>query len=321
VASKTFAAALKAAREGSGLSQAALARKAGLTGSYVSVLESRRKRPPSARVVHALARAMGIDDQELQELAGIERSPDGVRRRLERLDREHGRAVATRDRILTTALLDLAHRPGILDPMAASLDLDPSERALLGRLVGRVRRAGDPDAMHQQAGEILESVPPKEREALASVLPRVLEGARDAAGVAPVEAAGEPATVPPPLDRRVPVRRSSSDDELPREWLEVDPRHLGPDRWLLRVSSDDAWPRVEPGDLLLVDPHARPRAGDLVVVPLAAAEAGRDAVRAYQEHGDEVRLLSPRPDVPPLRRPAARPGLAGVVCWIYRELR
>ena len=53
-----FSTLLRQARKESGLSQVMLARKAGLTGSYISFLESERRRPPAAEVIKALCDAL-----------------------------------------------------------------------------------------------------------------------------------------------------------------------------------------------------------------------------------------------------------------------
>lgn len=74
---------------------------------------------------------------------------------------------------------------------------------------------------------------------------------------------------------------------------------------------------MEPGDLLLVDPDVEAVPGDLV----AFHEGGRDHVRTLARHGDEVRLLAPRPDLPPLRHAAASFRPVGVVRWVFRSLR
>ena len=115
-------------------SQAALARRAGLTGSYISVLESSRRRPPTPRVIRALCKAMGIDDKPLQEAAALERSPPTVRKRLERMRRERGRVEKSRDRLLTTTLFHLAKGPRVVDPMSEFLDLPPGQQAVLARV-------------------------------------------------------------------------------------------------------------------------------------------------------------------------------------------
>jgi transcriptional regulator with XRE-family HTH domain len=335
VTSKSFAAALKAAREAAGLSQAALARRAGLTGSYVCVLEAGRRRPPSPKVVAALAKVLGVDDGPLQELAGVERSPAGVRQRLERLDREHGRALRTRDRVLTTTLFHIAHRPTVMNPLGVGEfpDLSHLQRSLLGRLVDRVRGVRSMREAEERADEILEDAGPRDRDALAAVLPRVLNGGAEPTAASPTSAAAPvppvvAPLVPPPTPAPTPVPEAGV--ALPvRERLAggagtasftVDRAMVAPSdsphAFLWRVSTDEAWPKVERGDLVLVDPDVAPSPGDLV----AFDHDGRDHLRAYAVHGDEVRLQSPRAEVPPIRLPRSQFRARGVVRWVVRAL-
>jgi transcriptional regulator with XRE-family HTH domain/SOS-response transcriptional repressor LexA len=309
----TFADALKAARMAAGLSQAELARRAGLTGSYVCVLESRRKPPPSGKVVSALCKALGIADQEMLDLAALERAPDPVRRKLERLDRERGRAVRTRDRFLTTTLFHIAQSAADQDPLEDLGGLSVGQRSLLGKLFHRVRSVRNAREAEERASDLLGGTSSRDREALADALPRALVPAAPPAGVPSA------AEDPPTARRRLPVRTRLADAPAPAEetWLDVDPSMWRDGAFLWKVGGDDAWPRVERGDLVLVDPSAEPRSGDLV----ALSEQGVDQVRTYQVQDGEVRLDSVRADAPPLRRSAAGLRLAGVVRWVVRPLR
>jgi transcriptional regulator with XRE-family HTH domain len=58
---------LKAKREALGLSQTVLAEKAKVTGEYISLLESGRKKNPSLDVLRRLAKALGVPVAELLE--------------------------------------------------------------------------------------------------------------------------------------------------------------------------------------------------------------------------------------------------------------
>src|SRR5262245_11377666 len=114
-----FAAALKRGRLAAGISQAELGARAGLSGSYVFVLEARRKPPPSAEVVTAIAKALGLDEAPLQELAALGRAPETVRQRVLRLVRERGRVRRSRDALLTTTLFHMTRKPGFLPDLVA----------------------------------------------------------------------------------------------------------------------------------------------------------------------------------------------------------
>ncbi|MHC5010704.1 MAG: helix-turn-helix domain-containing protein [Planctomycetota bacterium] len=318
MAAKTFADALKQARKAAGMSQAALARGAGLTGSYISVLESRRRPPPSPRVVRAICKVLGIEDEPLQEAAALERSPAPVRKRLARMRRERGRASRSRDRLLTTTLFHVARRPGVVDPMSEFLDLEPGQQALLGKLVGRIRKVRSLSEAESRSKDLLQDTSAKDRDALVRVLPRVLSSGAAAgeeselgADVADEPAAAEPVAAP------VPVYGSLARQGTPKRHLTIDPALWGREVFFWEVGGDDAYPHVESGDLLLIDPLASPTDGDLV----AFSHGGRDRVGTLSRRGGRVHLAFPRPDVPPIRIPERQFRPAGLVTWLLRSLR
>ena len=260
----TFAAALKRARKAAGLSQKALASKTGCTGSYVSQLESGHRRPPRPALVRKFCKALGVADQRLQDLAALERTPAPVRKRIERLSRARGKGRRSGDRLLSTTLFHFARGPRVVDPMAAFVDLPPEQRMLLGRLVGKAREARSVEEAHRQSADLLAETTEEDRERLLDeVLPGVL-----AKGGTPPGAGAAPA-------RRVPVHRDTLRRAAPADHVVIDTRLGGPQSFFLRVEGDEAHPRVEAGDLLLIDPDRTPRGGDTVVVRLG----GRDHVR------------------------------------------
>ncbi len=56
---------LKALREGRGLNQVELAKKAKVTTAYISLLEAGKKKNPSLAVLQRLAKALGVPVTEL----------------------------------------------------------------------------------------------------------------------------------------------------------------------------------------------------------------------------------------------------------------
>lgn len=315
-APKTFADALKEARKAAGLSQAALARRAGLTGSYISVLESRRRPPPSPRIVRSLCRVLGIDAAPLLEAAALERSPPTVRRRVERMRAERGRVQKTRDNLLTTTLFHLSRRPRVVEPMAEFLDLPAGQQALLGRLLGRVRRVRSLDEAESRAGTLLEDATPEERDALVRVLPRALGGGEGRPPSTEAPPANTPEVRAPEPARSAPVHEdlARSRDEIARREVATDAWHE--DLFFWKVAGDEAHPRFEAGDLVLVDPRREPAEGDVVVLP----HDGRDHVGTLLRRGDEIQVVFPRPEVPPIRLEASRFRPAGVVVRLERDL-
>ena len=285
MSTKRFPAALKRARKKAGLSQKVLAGRVDLTGSYISQLESGARRPPRPAVVKRLCKALGVPEGRLQELAALERSPAGIRKRIERMNKERGQVRRTRDRLLSTTLFHMARGPRAVDPMASFVDLPPDLRLLVGRLVGRHRKVESLEEAEAKSEDLLAEASAQQRDLLARVLPGVL--AREA----PAQDAGTPAV------RRVSVYLDSRRSADPVDAIEIDARLGSAEAFLLRVEDDEAHPRVEAGDLLLLDPSLEPRGGDVVVL----SRDDRDHVRTWHRQGGGIRLDGMRPERPPLR--------------------
>jgi transcriptional regulator with XRE-family HTH domain len=292
VPEQTFASYLKRARERASLSQKALAAKIEMTGSYISQLESGARRAPRPKVVTRLCKALGIPERRLQELAALERSPAPIRKKLQRADRERGKVRRTRDRLLVTTLFHMARGPRAIDPLGAMTDLPQEQRALLGKLVGKARAVKSLEEAEAQAEEVLAEAGDEDREILARVLPGVL--------------AGERKDERPPR-RLVDVYTTLDRASAPADAIGLDPRLGSEDAFFLRVADDDAHPRIEAGDLLLLDPAVKPRGGDTVVLH----HDGRDVVRTWHRQGGRIRLDAMRPDQPPIRLDAD--GFEGLV--------
>lgn len=311
-----FAGALKRARQGAGLSQADLGRRAGLTGSYVCMLELRRKPAPTVEVVRKLAKALGVAPGPLVQLSTLERTPEAVRRQVARLSKDRLRARRRRDRLLSTTVFHLARRPGFHAGDAASaLGLPTDYRPLFLRLADRLRAAPSERHAARAGRRVLRALPPRERDAMVEAIPRLIGGG---GGALPAPAV-EPAPAKPPERpwRRVPVRRSTdpgASDVVDR--IRLDRRLWRPGVYFWVADDDDAFPRVERGDWLLLDTQALPADGDLVAV----RHEGRTRVRTLRRASGEARLYAARPDLPPLHVPEPSLSVAGVVRWIYRRL-
>jgi transcriptional regulator with XRE-family HTH domain len=301
-----FSQALKAAREAAGLSQSALARRAGLTPSYLSLLESKKKRPPLPRVVTAICRALGIDETPLQEAAALERTPTPVRRRLLHLTRERHTVARARDRLLCSTLFHLSQRPVVFEPLVQHLGLSGDERGLLDQLLGRARRATTPHEAERLSEDILADAPDRARDRLVQVLPGAIAGTGMSA----------PPT-PPAMRRLIVLDAPDGEEPLEGDGLELPASIAPPGAVLWRADTEDGWPRVEPGDLLVLDRDANPSDGDFVVL----REGGVVRLRLQASHGSEVRLMAVRPEVPPIRLPRDRYSPLGLVSWILRRVR
>ncbi len=158
-------------------------------------------------------------------------------------------------------------------------------------------------------------------------LPRILGGAPGPATLGGASALPAEAVVPLPADerpwRRVPLLPSPPvDGDLVTaargalDSFHVDRRLWCEGAYLYEADDDDAWPRVEKGDLLLVHPSPAPDEGALVLV----RDGAHVRARILRRQGADVRLDSPRTDVPPLRVSEARFAPLGVVVWVLRPL-
>jgi len=76
----SFAQMLRASREKAGLKQSELAEKVGVTGPYVSLLESGKRPPPADNVTLRIERALALPPKALLRLAQIARTPEDIRR-------------------------------------------------------------------------------------------------------------------------------------------------------------------------------------------------------------------------------------------------
>jgi hypothetical protein len=211
-------------------------------------------------------------------------------------------------------------------------------RPIFGRIADRVRHVPSAEEAATQSRDLLRDLPGKEREAIVRALPRILGASApvmaDTSGGAaamPVEAPDAAPTAPsaPPAEprpwRRVPVLRTppaAGEDARIHEGdgaddvFHVDRRLWRPGSYVLVADDDDAWPRVEKGDWLLLDARAVPADGDLVVV----RDGAHVRTRVLRRAGGEIRLDASRSDVPPIRVPEARLSLVGIVRWIFRPL-
>ncbi|MCU0726455.1 MAG: LexA family transcriptional regulator [Planctomycetes bacterium] len=292
----TFADHLREARRRSGLTQTDLAERAGLTGSYISLLESGKKPPPSDRVLSRLSRALGVPESDLAEVAHLDRTPEDVRQKILALSRRLERERRLTHRMLAGWLTF----PSFFGPFLRAGDplisrrLGGKQRQRLEKLLRRlVPIATGKEDSAEEVQRFLSSLPDEDREILAVALPEIaLPRAAASSGSSSPAGPGAPPPVlsapPPPGDREV---------------------------YHLRVGDDDMAPRLEPGDILTVDPAAAARPGDLVLL----RRAGGFRVRQLVASGRRLTLTASNPRVTP--EEAAADDLAGVVLEVRRVLR
>ncbi len=295
---KSFAKVLREIRLRVGISQTELGDRVGLTGSYISQLESGLRRPLIGRRIEALCQALGVPPDELQEAAELERSSPIVRRKIEAMQRERQKVTRARNRFIAQILFHLAH----IDEDEA-LDLSPIPTAQHGLVEKLIRRASDMDSMKQIERELnllFEGVAAKDSDRLMHTLPIVFQRLRSS-----TSDSLPPTTVLAMNDgvRVFPIRENFTDDvadqNVPSVFgpAESAPTTLSENAFWFRIANDESYPRYFKNDLVLLDPNHPAEDGDWCVL------RRNDAfhVRLLRKHGTDVSAESIRPDLAPIR--------------------
>jgi transcriptional regulator with XRE-family HTH domain len=183
----TFADFLRAAREKAGITQAALAARCRLTGSYISLLESGRKPAPSDRVVKRLAEALDLPAGSALEVAHLDRAPEDLRRALDRLRKDAVRQQEWGDRlaeeVFPVSIWSLV--PSALHErlrFGAGPDLEPEIVKAIDQLVAAARTAPDLQALRTESLRILDTLTPVRRRKILDAIPSLLDGGPENTG-------------------------------------------------------------------------------------------------------------------------------------------
>jgi transcriptional regulator with XRE-family HTH domain len=324
-----FGAFLREERARAGLLQAELAKRAGLTSAYVSLLESGKKPPPSDRVALRLAEALGAAPARVLEVAHLAKTPSDVRRKYRLLDsrlhREQRKAQTLVEDMLPLTLFNFLRDPGILD-LAERLHEGGLARvsregidAISGIRAG-VRGVESFREFRRESREAIEALGEDERRNLVETLQALSdwEAGRPAGGPSP---AGEEKKIP--VFDAVPPGPAADRAGLARGFLPVVASRWKPSRWALAVSDDTMFPRLERGDLVVFEEAALPRTGDLVAVSI---DGGGSLVGRYTRVPGEIEIAPVNPAFPPRRFPRRRDApkgyaLRGVGVEVIRTLR
>jgi transcriptional regulator with XRE-family HTH domain len=251
-----FAGLLIAAREKARLTQAFVAQAAGLTPSYLSFIENRKKPPPSDDVCRRLAEVLGLPARKLVEVAHLERAPETVRRRVKSLHHTLRRERRSRRRVLESLLSPFLFRgpPGYIDSALDAVGINKRRQKRIREVLAAVGRRHQDRAM--KVARIVEDLPERDRLALLEALPGLLKKGKEP----PTADAPPPVFSVPPAAEALPA---------------------GP--YLLACGADLAASAPEgelrAGDWLLVDAAVAARAGDLVVLRGEAGALVRRVVR------------------------------------------
>jgi transcriptional regulator with XRE-family HTH domain len=182
-----FASYLKTAREKAGLTQTTLAERCGLTGSYISLLESGKKPAPSDRVVRRLASVLDLRSDDALQVAHLDRAPEDLRRAVERLRRQAALERELRQQA-SEALFPLSIWNLGQGPLphrlrtGAGAGLDAGIVEAIDHLQEIARASLDLPAFHREAKRVLDGLPGDQRRKILDVAPVLAEGATASAG-------------------------------------------------------------------------------------------------------------------------------------------
>ncbi len=286
-----FAAVLLAARAEAGLTQAELATAAGLTPSYLSFIENRKKPPPSDEVCRRLAKVLDMTPAKLVDVAHLERAPEPLRKRVRSLTHSLKRERHSRKRLLESLLSPFlfGDPPGFNESAIDMLSISAARRRRIRDVLKAVgRRHADRE---RQVSRVVDQLPERERAVLLAALAKLLK--KD-----------ERHKRPPPHFYSAP-----QGDGIPRT-----PYRLTADRGGLDGE-------VRPKDVLIVDPARPAEPGDIVVI------GGEGQIRRLEQKGDGFVLRGGRDEAFPekMTRKELDGWLArhsaGVVVEIRRSLR
>jgi SOS-response transcriptional repressor LexA len=310
-----FAKYLKEAREAAGLNQLELAEQVGLTGSYISVLESRRKPPPSDPVLKRMAKALGKPEQELLEVAHLDRTPEDIRKKIRALDRrlsmERKVTHSLLNDILPGSLWHFGRVRGYPEYGLEKLRLDAKKKRILTKVIRRIGHLTARDDFEEESRLVIDTLPAEDRSVLAEVLPELVRDLPQDSGLRE-DGKAESAISLPLLNR--PPREGAKAATEQKTGVAVVAADHHPGRYFLKATDDDMSPRVEPGDLLLVAPDLAPADGALAVVRIGKRVTVREVHAAKQG----ILLVAANPKVRTSSAPES--AVLGVITELRRSL-
>jgi SOS-response transcriptional repressor LexA len=312
---KDFAWWLNYNRERAGLNQAQLAERVGQSGSYISMLESRRKPPPSDEVVRKIARALNIEETKLLEVAHLERTPPDIQRKVLSLDRMLKRERKSHktlvDRLLPAALFPIFGCDG--PPNMSHLPLPEETLEHLQQFAAALSGVRDFELFSQVALSLFEDLDDGDKELLLDLLGHL---STDPQG--PDLPADGSAQLPIFLDvPQEPVAEALTESTGHKE---VGPHDYSPTRYCLIINGNEMHPLIQHGDYVIVDQALRPGNGDQVAI----LTDGEGRIARYLELGDRIELAPLNPQHPPLvlmQQEEVRRTVHGVVVRIIRDLK
>ncbi|MHC4777186.1 MAG: helix-turn-helix domain-containing protein [Planctomycetota bacterium] len=320
-----FASRLKADRQKGGLTQADLASRSDLTAAYISQLEGRKKPPPSDEVVERIAKALGAKSKDLMELAHLDKTPKDVRKKVRLLDARLRRQSKFNrillDDMLPLTLFNFMKNPSVIEKASRSRRIDKDSRDVLSKLKSRIGETESFKDFRRGSREAIKGLKEGERETLVETLQNLAawEG-----GPPRNEGQGDADTVKElPVFDSPPPQPAAENADAARGFFPVVASHWKRSSYGIAVADDSMFPRMEKGDLVIIDEGRLARNGDVVAVTL---EEGGWMLGRYMKLRDEIEITPANPNHPPRRFPRSRGQskgytLRGVAVELIRTLR
>ncbi|MHC4342723.1 MAG: helix-turn-helix domain-containing protein [Planctomycetota bacterium] len=258
-----FAALLLGARTRAGLTQAQVAIAAGLTPSYLSFIENRKKPPPSDEVCQRLAEVLDLPAKRVLEVAHMERAPEALQKRVKSLTHALSKERKSRRRALENLLTPFLFRgpPGWLEATLDKIGMSRTRQKRIRQVLAAVGRHNLD--REKEVSKVVDELPDRDRALLLEMLPALI--GRDSERAPPAKEKAAKIS-PTASSRRSNASGAVKAPELFYEPPDPDARQTAP--YLLEATPEAAatMEDVRAGDLLLVDPQARPGLGDLLVL-------------------------------------------------------
>lgn len=256
---KSVGQVIKARREELSLTLAAVARGAGLTKSYLSMVENDKvANPPSDAALAAIERALEIADGELRRVAAWQNTPSEVRERIGRLEDQakQGRELARWLKQSTGKRADGARN---LDKLFASGELSRRVNEALRKPRGESHEAAEPRGLAHKKG----SSPGVDQHAKSGGVHQ--RGDRSTTSKGAIDAS-VPVLFRVPLINRVAAGYPDDFTDLDYPARVADeyvscPGVNDPSAFAARVVGDSMLPDYREGDIVVFSPRAKPTDG------------------------------------------------------------
>jgi SOS-response transcriptional repressor LexA len=224
------------------------------------------------------------------------------------------------DDMLPLTLFNFLRSPGTLDRASSGRRIGKGGRSVLDKVRSKIGDVTSFKEFRKESREALNGLGDDERETLVETLQSM---AAWESGAPPYAPAKEDAVKEIPVFDGVPPAPAADQRTDARGFLPVVASSWKKSRWALAVSCDSMFPKLEKGDLLVLEEGALARNGDIVVLAL---DEGGSMIGRYVKLEGEIEITPANPNHPPRRFPRGRGKakaytIRGVGVEVIRTLR